>query len=347
MKNRIKQLFSIVSRFYLKNFWELFKKESIKLDKTKKNIILIDSASYGNLGDQAISFSIENIIKDNNLNFIDIAENDFFKNLKYLKKNISLNDVICMNGGGNMGDLYPRYEAIRRIAIKSFPYNKIVIFPQTIDYSNTKYGNREQKKSVHIYNKHNNLVICAREEKSFEVCKKLYSNSKVLLIPDIVLYLALKYNNINNERNKNIIVGVCLRDDKERAISNHLIEVINNMNEEKRFLTTMSNNDFINKIDRGKLVLDKINEFSMCDIVITDRLHGMIFSIIGKTKCIAFDNSNKKISGVYSTIENKVNSVIISSEKSFEDDFNSLVSLNEIENNLSKDMYKELINEIM
>ena len=44
---------------------------------------------------------------------------------------------------------------------------------------------------------------------------------------------------------------------------------------------------------------NKINEFADVQLVITDRLHSMIFSIIGGTKCIAFDNKTKKVSGVY------------------------------------------------
>ena len=46
----------------------------------------------------------------------------------------------------------------------------------------------------------------------------------------------------------------------------------------------------------------KLDEFAKAEIVITDRLHGMIFATITGTPCIAFDNLSNKVSGVYEWI---------------------------------------------
>lgn len=46
-------------------------------------------------------------------------------------------------------------------------------------------------------------------------------------------------------------------------------------------------------------MLNLLNEISQLDIVITDRLHGMIFCYITGTPCIVFDNDNHKISETY------------------------------------------------
>ena len=45
---------------------------------------------------------------------------------------------------------------------------------------------------------------------------------------------------------------------------------------------------------REKLVINKLKEFAECEIVVTDRLHGMIFSYITSTPCIALGNSTGK-----------------------------------------------------
>src|SRR5699024_1734022 len=50
---------------------------------------------------------------------------------------------------------------------------------------------------------------------------------------------------------------------------------------------------------RKKYLERKFKEFSTSKLVVTDRLHGMIFSLITGTPCIAFDNISKKVSGVY------------------------------------------------
>lgn len=55
--------------------------------------------------------------------------------------------------------------------------------------------------------------------------------------------------------------------------------------------------------DRKCAVQSKLEEFAKYKMIITDRLHGMIFSILSNTPCLALDNSNHKVSGVYSIIK--------------------------------------------
>lgn len=55
----------------------------------------------------------------------------------------------------------------------------------------------------------------------------------------------------------------------------------------------------ISQVD-GREILDTIiQKLQSAEVVITDRLHGMVLSATGQVPCIAFDNSTKKISGVY------------------------------------------------
>lgn len=151
--------------------------------------MFLDAASYNNLGDQAIAYAMSEFLKNEfkDYKYIEVSDNEIVRNIKYIRKNTNSKDIICLTGGGNMGTLYPRYEAIRRMIIKNFPNNKIVIFPQTIDYENNKYGKKEFEKSKKIYNKHRKLLICARENRSYKIMKEAYNN--VILVPDIVLYL--------------------------------------------------------------------------------------------------------------------------------------------------------------
>ena len=50
-------------------------------------------------------------------------------------------------------------------------------------------------------------------------------------------------------------------------------------------------------------VYNKLTEFASASLVITDRLHGLIFSAITNTPCIAFDNLSGKVHGIYHWIE--------------------------------------------
>ena len=220
--------------------------------------------------------------------------------MKIITKKIKKDDIIVLGGGGNFGDLYPRYEAIRRIIIKKF-HNQIIIFPQTIDYTDTRYGRREKEKSIAIYNRPN-VIICAREKKSYCEMKKLYS--KVILVPDIVFYLN---NMFYSKTLKSKTIGICLRNDKESVlIEAQKKELLNSIANKYSvsLLDTISPCKNIDSSNRHDLLNKKMKEFANCALIVTDRLHGMIFSILNHVPCLFIDNSNKKISGVYDTIKN-------------------------------------------
>jgi pyruvyl transferase EpsI len=236
-------------------------------------------------------------------NVITINESDVIHYLHSLKVQIRKSDIIVLSGGGNMGDLYPRYEAIRRLIIKNFPDNKIIIFPQTVDYSEDRYGKSEFARFQKLYGQHENLILCARENRSYQIMKDVCQN--VMLVPDIVFYLYGKISlPITSHRN----VGVCLRDDKESALTEEQRQSVFKMVEEYSSwekITTMSaqHSEYRNIEERGQGVVEKLSKFSTFEMIVTDRLHGMIFSTIADVPCVAIDNVNHKISGVYEMVK--------------------------------------------
>ena len=347
MKEKFKRLFPIRIRFELKNFIEYFKCTNIVInDKNKNKIFYLDSSSYNNLGDQAISYAIGLFVKDNfsDYEFVEILEKDFLRNFRFLKKNIKKDDIIFLTGGGNMGNLYPKYESIRRKTINYFKNNKIIIFPQTIDYDNTNYGQKELKKSIEIYNSNKNLIICAREEKSYNIMKKIYNN--VYLIPDIVLYLTKKNYLFSKCDDNDSVMGICFRNDKEKSIDENKVNSIKALFTNIIELSTMYSKKTINQYEREKILFDKLLEFSKCSLVLTDRLHGMIFSVITNTPCIAFDNLNKKVSGVFKTIEDKVNNVRCHSRDVLIEDIDITYKIikNLKHNEISIEQFDDLVN---
>lgn len=51
--------------------------------------------------------------------------------------------------------------------------------------------------------------------------------------------------------------------------------------------------------EREELLEEKWQEFRNSELVVTDRLHGVIFAAITSTPCIVIDNYNHKVKGVY------------------------------------------------
>ena len=284
---------------FLKDF--IFQKNMpLKLSQNSK-IWFLDSPSYENLGDQAIAYATTKFLKDtlSNYEIIEVTENNLIKYLSFLKDKIKKDDLIVLQGGGNLGDLYPRYEFLRRQVIKNFPNNKIIIFPQSVWFSNTNKGYKEQNISSKIYGKHRYLTICARDSKSYNLMKKIFPKNKTLLCPDMALYLT---NLIQRETREGI--GICLRDDLEKISFNEkekqFIQQIYEQYKKVCKITTFSciNMDITSNL-RKNLVLDNLKEFSKYDVIITDRLHCVIFSYITNTPCMFFTSKTKKIENLY------------------------------------------------
>ena len=201
------------------------------------------------------------------------------------------------------GDTYERPEKGRRRIIELFPNNKIIMFPQTVYFSDTEEGKKQLEISKNIYNNHPNLVLIAREKPSYEFLKEHFTNAKIYLTPDIVLTLD-EQKEIKRE-------GALLvfRTDKEKVISDECIKEIENKISEvydSFIYSDMSLGSGIVNIAgkyRDTILENKFKQFQSAEVAITDRLHGMIFAAITGTPCVVFGNFNHKIEKSYDWIK--------------------------------------------
>lgn len=288
---------------FLLNFRKnpFFRKEDIG---SGRKIFIFLVADYGNLGDVAISYAQSEFIRRYfpTLEIVEVPISQTVEGLHFTKKYIQPNDLVATNGGGNFGSLYPDIETLRRLVIESFPNNRIVSFPQTIDFTNDKEGRNALKLAQITYSAHRNLVLAAREERSFLAMKELFPSSKVVLSPDIVMSL----NKVEPKKERRGLV-ICLRDDKEKNLTTDQVGILYSLIS-KYFDLTVT---YDTHIGRGNLTADeRLNElskiwdaFRMAEMVVTDRLHGMIFSYITATPCLVFLNNNYKIQDCYNWIK--------------------------------------------
>ena len=308
------------------------------LYKDKSKIFYLKSVDYENTGDNAIVYANIKLLKDifPNKIILEYTLNDISSANNLIQKMITENDYLFMPGGGNLGNLYLIEEVARREIIKCYNKNPIIIFPQTIYFTQDEEGKKELEITKNIYNSHTNLTIMTRDEKSYKFAKEHF-NSNIILCPDSVFYL---YNKINiNEKKRNGIIFI-LRDDKEKILDNDLINNI------KEYLNSISKNYFfydeyiekykiINKSQREDYIFERLNKISEYELCITDRLHGLIFSYITNTPCIAFNNIDNKVEGTAKWLKN-VEWIYMAKEK---DDINSIKSI--IDKYLSKNFNKK------
>lgn len=260
----------------------------------KPKFFLFNTPDYINLGDHAIAVAEDFYIREHFGEYYEFGSHSCYPDaLEHLKKYITEKDIILFQGGGNLGSLWRVNEEVFRNILKTFPNNNVIVFSQSIYYGNSDEEHCYFKESQKIYNEHKKLVICVRDERSYEFVKREYT-CDCLLLPDMVL--TLDYN----KQFKRDGIGILLRDDKEKLISNDMKDTIDELVktvEESKVVLTHHPLEFIS--NRKERISKILGEYASCKLVITDRLHGMIFSAITNTPCIAFDNNYHKVSGVY------------------------------------------------
>ena len=268
-----------------------------------KQYILFGIPTHGNIGDHAILVAEHQFLEDIGIKDVfDVPIEMQNILINTLKKHIRKDDVLMITGGGFIGSQWMQEENMVRQVLTTFPDNKTIIFPSTIYYKNDANGEKELSIDKRIYENHKNLIICAREEVTYKWIKEIYPNKKVLITPDIVLYL--KFENISNQKEK--IALLCLRKDVEKSINDEKINDIESTVKkyyQVKYTDTVVNKRITEK-NRNQELEEKLKEFSNSELIVTDRLHGMIFAAITKTPCIAIGNYNYKVKGVYEWIKN-------------------------------------------
>lgn len=287
-------------RYRLRRFEYLFRINKLSKIKNKK-VLVFQTPLHKNLGDHLIAVALIKFLKNIGIQHIfEIPNEMFLSNKNKLRRAIADNDIIIITGGGFIGNIWTREETVLEEILKTFPDNKVIIFPQTIWFEKDKPSyEQELNDCKKLFENHKKLVLFVREGNSYNFVKDNFRNINVTLAPDI----ALSYQPANeNSENKHVNVGFCLRNDVEKFRNETIICSIKNIledcNEQIVYTDTMSKNR-VYEHDRERFVIDKIKEFSQYKLVVTDRLHGMIFAYLAGTPCIVLDNKTKKVTGVY------------------------------------------------
>lgn len=283
-------------------------KQKLKILKIEKEIInnqkrifLFGSPYHSNMGDQAQTYCTLLWFKKNypeyaafDFNTAEITINNY-EILRMIKKHINKNDKIFLHSGYHTTDLYPMEENMQREVIKLFPDNAIIVLPQTILFKNKE----EEKKSIAIYNKHKNITFLCRDDISYETAQRIFNKCKLLKYPDIVTTLISK-REFNANRSG---ILLCMRNDKEafynKEVIDKLMSELNKIDKTEITDTTIDlNAKYISK-NREEVLNNIFNEYSKYKVIITDRYHGTIFSLISNTPVLVLSSTDHKLkSGV-------------------------------------------------
>lgn len=295
-KNKIRQLFP--NRKTIQNLENIFQDNG-----NITTVVLMDLPTNGNLGDQALVYAAKKFILKNvnvPINLVEIPNTEINSSLIFLRKKLKMNDVVVWNGGGNLGTIYPTAEFSRWSTFTILKNQRIIMFPQSVFFDPTE--KKFLKKSIGVYRKKKNLSVYLREQKSFDFFSKNFLLNNANQVPDIVFSLE---NNMPIElpdfNSRSGIITLLRRDKEKSSFDNKkLIELLSKVD------TVSESDTYIDKIyvddkNRDLLLIEKWEEIARHKLVVTDRLHGVIFAYLTKTPVLVIPNNNWKIESTYET----------------------------------------------
>ena len=290
-------LYKLTSRKHLlKKYKAIFKEHK----KNHNKVFVVYTPVHENLGDHAIASAEMAILDELGIPYTEITQPEIHKLKEFGLLGLFNNTKVFINGGGNLGTLWFTVEEAFRSIMIAAPKADILIFPSTLYYEDTDFGRKEFENSKKIYNNHKSLILYARENISYEIMKNAYNNVK--LVPDMVFYLDKCEKNVT--RNGAIL---CLRNDLEKTLSEEdeirIYKQIQQLFGDKITKTDMYAAHKVSANDRNQELTKKFDQFKSAKLIITDRLHCMIFCVITGTPCIVVNSKSPKVKGCYEWVK--------------------------------------------
>lgn len=314
IKNQLKRYFSLMIRTII--FFVKYYRVSSRF------CYFVTQFDHSNIGDAAIALSQLEIVSKLKHKAVELNVGTFNKYEWFIKRFLnSPNRYFLLQGGGNMGNIWLREEKQRRRVLNCLDKAKMIIFPQTIFYD-SKIDECSELGSIQFYN-NERITLFVREKYSLELASKLYPRANIKLVPDTVL---ISHDYIEkNDCDRDGVLFV-MRNDCEKITGSELVKQIENdlkKDGETINWTDMHFTGVISKKERKEVVINKIREFQSHKLVITDRLHGMIFAVITGTPCIVLENANYKIRGSFEWVNDSRNIFLVRDYS----DFKQILSL--------------------
>lgn len=296
-----------------KLFFALYKKVALISRGKKRRVFIFGAPFHSNLGDQAQTYCMEawyaKHFPDSSIVSIDTLS-AFRMDQHLVRKVRSIirpNDHIVLHSGYHTTDLWDMENQLNLTVIKAFPDFHITVFPQTVHFEsldNLKY-------TAEVYNNHGNITLMCRDEQSYATAKKYFDKVNLKLMPDVVTSL-VGDNNIGlipTDGDRDGIL-MCFRNDKEskhgkdiNTIKQQISEITNTINQAD---TTIEGDPYYIGTHRRAVLGEFFSKVARHKLVITDRYHGTIFSVITNTPVIVLGSTDHKLSSGVKWFSDKV-----------------------------------------
>lgn len=277
---------------------------SVSLKRIKKNlknrgrtIFYLGIPVHTNLGDLAQGVCIREWIKKNypDCTVIEIETNAIvntkFSVLKNIKKYYKVNDFIVFQSGYTTTDLGGFADEMHKSVMQSLPEAKMLMMPQTIFFKSED----RKRQTADCYNSMKHMLFLARDRVSYGMAKEMFPDIPVRQFPDIVTTFIGKYS--FNYKREGILF--CRRNDSEKYYSDEeiasLIEKCKSIADVEQTDTTKSGrkNDIVK--NAKQYIESELDRYAHYKLIITDRYHGTILSLVAGTPVIIIKTNDHKV----------------------------------------------------
>ncbi|CAK7027292.1 MAG: hypothetical protein EUB_02391 [Eubacterium sp.] len=291
----------LVDVYHFKNEIDLYinGKQHLKELRNDSNskIFYLGIPAHANLGDLAQGICIRRWINKNYPQYTlveletNALVNTHFSLLEMLKELYGENDFIVFQSGYTTTDLGGYADEMHRAVMQAIPQAKILMMPQTIFFK----SNENKLRTSQIYNEMSKMLFLARDKVSYEMAKGMFPDIDIELYPDIVTTLIGTHKYI--EKRDGIVF--CCRDDGEKFYSNDEINILMKRCTEfasvERIDTTKKTNKRGVVKNAENVIKEEIKTYSKYKVMITDRYHGTILSLVAGTPVIIIKTTDHKV----------------------------------------------------
>jgi exopolysaccharide biosynthesis predicted pyruvyltransferase EpsI len=279
-------------------------------------VALLDFPNHANVGDTAIWLGEQALLRELGCEVAYTASFSSYSS-SMARRAVGRSGVILLSGGGNLGDLWPTFQAFRERVIEAHPRNPIVQLPQTVHFAQPASA----KRAADVFSSHPDLTIMVRDRPSEEFARRTFTSCRVVAAPDMAFGLgALPVPEPTSE------LVLLMRTDRERleGTSGRMPEEVapvewppgrtGRLGRRYRLSRALG---FPAKrspaaaylLDRPlRHVFDRLGAERMAvglaivgsgSVVVTDRLHGHILSLLLGRPHVLLDNSYGKVRGFW------------------------------------------------
>ena len=216
--------------------------------------------------------------------------------MDHLPEIIGPEDLLFSIGGGSLGNYWPVNEEIRQGLIRTFPDRNVVVLPQCVQYTDDVNGIVAREHARTVYQGEQVILAC-RGEESYEKAKTFFS-CRTVLTPDLVLYSGSPAPAADRREG----AVLCLRKDREKKLTEKDAQIVTETI--RRLFEKVEERDMLadqvfTVSERKTILQEKYRELAGAEVVVTDRLHCMIFCAQTGTPCVVFENDHHKVRECY------------------------------------------------